>query len=83
MAKRPECPACLNAPPLHPVQYGTQAQCEQCYEVLHTAVEICALYTGICPTCLIICIATAALGFGNCISMFCAPDNPPGGFNDN
>ena len=83
MAKLPECPACSKAPPLHPVQYGTQAQCEQCYEVLHTAVEICALYTGICPTCLIICVATAALAFGGCINAFCAPDNPPGGFNDN
>lgn len=83
MAKRPECPACNKPPAVRPIQNGTQEECALCYEVLHAALEVCLLYSGICPTCQLICISVAALSFGHCIGDWCPPDPNPGGPNTN
>lgn len=83
MAKRPECPSCDHQPLVRPVQNGTQEECALCYEVLHAALEVCLLYSGICPTCQLICISVAALSFGRCIQDYCPPDPNPDGPNTN
>jgi hypothetical protein len=67
VAKLPECPTCSN---IKPVVFD-EDRCDLCYETFEHLVEICALYLGICETCALICMSTAALQFGNCIRRFC------------
>ena len=72
------CPACKTQLQLKPVQ---NEECLLCDEVFHTSVEICLLYTGICQTCLLICISVAAISYSRCISDYCPQDPNPDNTN--
>jgi hypothetical protein len=63
------CPACK--PQLKPVQTD---ECSLCDEVLHTALEICALYLPFNQVAALICFSAAALAYGRCIEDFCQTD---------
>jgi hypothetical protein len=63
------CPICKTQVQVKPVQ---TEECQLCDEVLHTTLEICLLYSmELCPTCVLICISTAALAYGHCLQDFC------------
>ena len=72
------CPACKTQLQLKPVQ---NEECLLCDEVFHTSVEICLLYTGICQTCLLICISVAAISYSRCINDYCPQDPNPDNTN--
>jgi hypothetical protein len=73
-----QCPTCKTQLQLKPVQ---NEECLLCDEVFHTSVEICLLYTGICQTCLLICISVAAISYSRCINDYCPQDPNPDNTN--
>jgi hypothetical protein len=68
------CPACKPQVQLKPVQ---TEECQICDEVLHTALEICALYLPFNQVAALICVSAAALAYGRCIEDFCQTNGHP------
>jgi hypothetical protein len=66
------CPTCKAQ--LQPVQ---SEECSLCDEVLHTTLEICALYLPFNQVAALICFSAAAIAYGRCIEDFCQTDGHP------
>jgi hypothetical protein len=66
------CPTCKAR--LQPVQ---SEECSLCDEVLHTTLEICALYLPFNQVAALICFSAAAIAYGRCIEDFCQTDGHP------